>query len=63
VAVVAWANYGVWLILTRSGLETIGRYDLLQLGPLRRYRAFVVEGEALPRLALPGSKVDPSRGG
>ncbi|MGH7550614.1 MAG: hypothetical protein ACREK3_07650 [Gemmatimonadota bacterium] len=51
VAVVAAENYGVWLILTRSGMETIGRYDLLRLGPWRRYRAFAVEGGALPPLA------------
>lgn len=50
VALVAAEKYAVWQILTRSGLKTIGRYDLLRVGPWNWYRTLAIEGEILPRL-------------
>jgi hypothetical protein len=50
VALVAAEKYAVWQILTRSGLQTSGRYDLVRLGPWRWYRTLAVDGEILPPL-------------
>ena len=50
VALVAPENYAAWLILTRSGLETIGEYSFTRL-PLGGYwRENAVTGFKLPKL-------------
>ena len=50
VALVAPENYTAWVILTRSGLETIGEYSFIRL-PLRGiYWQRAVGGKELPQL-------------
>ena len=58
VALVAPENYTAWLILTRSGLETIGEYSYIRFpfGGIHRQR--VVAGRRLPEL---GSIAEPQR--
>ena len=60
IALVAVENYAAWLILTRSGLRTIGTYHYLRT-PLRRvYWETSDEREPLPALlALPPERRTP----
>jgi hypothetical protein len=50
VALVAPENYTAWLILTRSGLETIGEYSFIRLPFTGIYRQQAVPGRTLPTL-------------
>jgi hypothetical protein len=55
IALVAPENYTAWLVLTRSGLETIGQYSFLRI-PLRGiYWQRAVAGRTLPGLVSPAS--------
>lgn len=51
VALVAPENYTAWLILTRSGLETIGEYSFIRFPFGGIYRRHAVAGRNLPELA------------
>ena len=60
VALVAPENYTAWLILTRSGLETIGEYSFVRL-PLRGiYWQRAIPGKTLPCLGSSASRDDRS---
>jgi hypothetical protein len=50
VALVAPENYAAWLILTRSGLETIGEYSHVRLPIGGVWRDRAVPGRTLPKL-------------
>jgi hypothetical protein len=60
VALVAPENYTAWLILTRSGLETIGEYSFLRVPFRGIYWQRAVRGRTLPELAPSGSQGDHS---
>lgn len=51
VSLVAFENYGTWLILTRSGLETRGMYRYLRVPGAGVYRERGIGGEILLPLA------------
>lgn len=54
VSLVAFENYGTWLILTRSGLETRGMYTYVRLPGSGIYRETGIGGEQLlPLVARP----------
>jgi hypothetical protein len=64
VALVAPENYTAWLILTRSGLETIGEYSFIRLPFTGIYRQQAVPGRTLPPLGStdrPSSKKGSTR--
>jgi len=50
VALVAPENYASWLILTRSGLETIGEYSFMRFPFGGIYRTKALSGRTLPEL-------------
>ena len=60
VALVAPENYTAWLILTRSGLETIGQYSFLRIPFRGMYWQRAVAGRTLPELGSPASAADGS---
>ena len=51
IALVAFENYSAWLILTRSGLRTLGAYHYLRLPARGIYWMTVEPGESLPLLS------------
>lgn len=55
VALVAPENYTAWVILTRSGLETIGEYSFVRLPFHGIYWQRAVPGKALPQLGSAAS--------
>jgi hypothetical protein len=60
VALVAPENYTAWVILTRSGLETIGEYSFVRIPFRGVYWQRAVPGKSLPRLGA--SAHDEDRG-
>lgn len=56
IALVAFENYSAWLILTRSGLRTLGAYHYLRLPVRGIYWTTLEPGESLPLLA--GKKIE-----
>jgi hypothetical protein len=62
VALVAPENYASWLILARSGLETIGEYSVIRFpfGAIHRQRA--LPGRSLPALSPTSRGHDPRKG-
>ncbi|MDP9176607.1 MAG: hypothetical protein M3O61_02905 [Gemmatimonadota bacterium] len=60
VALVAPENYTAWVILTRSGLETIGEYSFLRFPFRSIYWQRAVPGKKLPELGSLGSAADES---
>jgi hypothetical protein len=58
IAFVAPENYTAWLILTRSGLETIGEYSFLRIPFRSIYWQRVVPGRRLPALGSFASAAD-----
>lgn len=58
VALAANENYTAWILLSRSGLRTIGVYHYLRVGPWHRYWGYAVAGEVFPALcAADGSSI------
>lgn len=58
VALVAPENYTAWVILTRSGLETIGEYSFLRVPFRGIYWQRTVPGKTLPELGSLASAAD-----
>jgi len=50
IALVAFENYSAWLILTRSGLETLGAYHYLRTPLMGIYWNTLEPGQTLPEL-------------
>lgn len=61
VALVAPENYAAWLILTRSGLETIGEYSFFRFPFGGIYRQRAVPGRVLPELGSTASGPHPKK--
>ena len=53
IALVAFENYAAWLILTRSGLSTLGAYHFVRTPAGGVYWRTVERGETLPRIVAP----------
>jgi hypothetical protein len=51
IALVAFENYSAWLILTRSGLRTLGAYHYLRLPARGIYWTTTEPGQSLPSLS------------
>jgi hypothetical protein len=56
IALVAFENYSAWLILSRSGLRTLGAYHYLRLPARGIYWTTLEPGESLPLLS--GRKIE-----
>ena len=53
IALVARENHAAWLILSRSGLRTLGTYHYLRAPGKGLYWSTPLEGESLPPLTSP----------
>ena len=62
IALVAYENYAAWLILSRSGLKTLGTYHYVRLPGSGVYWSSPAPGQVLPLLTARSSGAAAQRG-